>query len=206
MKSLGQMLSAACAIGLGLAATGTPDRAEAGVEPYLGDIMIVGFGFCPTGWTQASGQLVGIGQNQALFALLGTQFGGDGTTNFALPNLSGRITIGQGNGPNLSPHVAGQVAGSETKTMTLATMAAHSHVVNVNNEDGDLPGPGGKLLAAAPTGGSGNETIYSQQPPNVTMNPTMISAAGGSAPTNTQDPFLVLTHCIATSGSFPPRP
>lgn len=206
MKSLGQSLSVACALGLGLAVAATPDRAEAGIEPYLGDIMIVGFGFCPRGWAQANGQLVGIAQNQALFALLGTQFGGNGSTNFALPNLSGRITLGQGNGTGLSPHVAGEVAGSETKTMTLATMAAHSHVVNANNEDGDLPGPGGKLLAAAPTGGSGNETIYSDQPPNVTMNPAMIGMAGGSAPTNTQDPFLVLTHCIAMQGNFPPRP
>lgn len=198
--------AASLALGLTIGLVSAPGRAEAGTEAYLGDIMIVGFGYCPTGWAEAGGQLLPIQSNQALFALLGTQFGGNGTSNFALPNLSGRITIGQGTGTGLTPQVPGEMGGSETKVMTEATMAAHSHVVNANNLDGDLPGPGSKLLAAAPTGGTGNETIYSDQPPNVTMNPTMISPAGGGAAINTQDPYLVLTHCIATQGAFPSRP
>ena len=206
MGIFGKISSAACALSLTLGMISAPGQAKAGTDAYLGDIMIVGFGFCPRGWIQAGGQLLPIAQNQALFSLLGTQFGGDGRTNFGLPSLSGRIVIGQGTGPGLTPRVAGEMGGSENKTMTEATLPTHSHIVNANNEDGDLPGPGGKLLAAAPTGGTGNETIYSTQPPNVTMNPSMISATGGNTPINTQDPSLALIHCIATQGAFPSRP
>lgn len=194
-----------CTLTLTFGLGSSPNRAEAGIEPYLGDIMIVGFNFCPVGWAEAAGQLLPISQNQALFSLLGTQFGGDGVTTFALPDLRGRLTLGQGTGPGLTPRQAGQKIGTETKVMTEATMPAHSHVVNANNLDGNLPGPGSKLLAAAPTGGSGNETIYSQASPNVTMSAAMIGVTGGGAAINTQDPSLALYHCISTRGIFPPR-
>lgn len=194
-----------CALTLALGAVGAPDRAEAGFDPYLGDIMIVGFNFCPRGWAEAAGQLLPINQNQALYSLLGTQFGGDGVTTFALPDLRGRVTMGTGSGPGLTVRQIGARGGSETQTMTQATMPAHSHIVNANNADGDKPGPGGKLLAAAPTGGTGNETIYSQAAPNVTMNPSMIGANGAGASFSTQDPTLGLHHCISTQGLFPSR-
>ncbi|MBS8225781.1 phage tail protein [Vannielia litorea] len=179
--------------------------ARAGADPSLGDVMIVGFNFCPRGWAKAEGQLLPINQNQSLYSLLGTQFGGDGRTSFALPDLRGRFTMGQGSGAGLTPRTAGQKGGAETRTMTVAQMPAHSHSVNANNLDGDRPGPGGKLLAAAPTGGTGNETIYSQDAPNVTMNPTMIAHSGGSQAFPVVDPFLALTHCIAIQGIFPSR-
>jgi microcystin-dependent protein len=198
-------LAAVGMLGLTLGAAATPNQAEAGVDPYLGDIMIVSFNFCPSGWSQAAGQILPIAQNQALFSLLGTQFGGNGTTTFALPDLRGRITLGQGSGNGLTPRQSGQSFGSEVKMMTEATLPQHNHTVNANNQDGDLPGPGGKLLAAAPTGGTGNETIYSQANPNVTMSPAMISPAGSNAVISTQDPTLGLIHCIAVQGSFPPR-
>jgi len=207
MRYFGKSSAAAvCALSLSLGLTAIPDRADAGTEPYIGDIMIVGFGFCPRGWAPTNGQLLAISQNQAMFALLGTQFGGNGMTTFALPDLRGRITIGQGAGPGLTPHVAGQPGGADTTVMTQATMPSHSHAVNANNLDGDRPGPAGKLLAAAPTGGTGNETIYSEAAPNVTMNPAMISTTGSGAPISTGDPFLVLYHCIALQGLFPSRP
>lgn len=196
---------AACALALSMGLTLAPERAEAGIDPYLGDIMIVGFNFCPRDWAAADGQILQIATNQALYSLLGTTFGGDGRTTFALPDLRGRVVVGQGSGPGLTPRTPGQKGGSESNTMTVDTMAAHSHAVNANNLDGDKPGPGGKLLAAAPTGGSGNETIYSLASPNKTMNATMLGATGGGAAIGTQDPYLTVYHCIATQGQFPPR-
>ncbi len=187
------------------ALTTAPAPARAGAYPSLGDVMIVGFTFCPRGWARADGQLLPINSYQALFSLLGTQFGGDGRTTFALPDLRSRFTMGQGNGSSLTPRNAGQKGGTETATMTAATMASHNHLVNANNLDGDRPGPGGKLLAAAPTGGTGNETIYSQDTPNVTMNAAMISNTGGGQSFPVVDPFLALTHCIALQGTFPSR-
>lgn len=198
-------VSAVCALTLSAGLAIAPDRAEADTEPYLGDIMIVGFNFCPRSWAKAEGQILAINSNQSLFALLGTTYGGDGRTTFALPDLRGRVAIGQGNGPGLTSHTAGQRGGSEAKTMTESTMASHGHAVNANNLDGDKPGPGGKLLAAAPTGGTGNETIYSIAAPTVTMAAAMIGDTGGSGAINTQDPYLSLVHCIAMQGLFPPR-
>lgn len=198
-------VSAVCALTLSVGLASVPNRAAAEVDPYLGDIMIVGFNFCPRGWAAAEGQLLPINQNQALFSLLGTTFGGDGRSTFALPDLRSRVTMGQGSGPGLTTRTAGQRGGSETKFMTEATMPSHSHAVNANNLDGDKAGPGGKLLAAAPPGGMGNETIYSKEPPTRTMAAGMIGDTGGNTAIDTQDPFLSLYHCIALQGLFPPR-
>ncbi len=206
MKKLtNRVVSTACALALTLGFVSAPKPAEAGPDAYIGDIMIVGFNFCPRGWALADGQLLPISQNQALFSLLGTQFGGDGRTTFGLPDMRSRAAIGQGSGPALPTYRAGQVGGGEYTVMTTLTMPSHNHLVNANNLDGDKPGPGGKLLAAAPTGGTGNETIYSNQPANVTMNPTMIGNTGQNLPIYTQDPYLGLYHCIATVGIFPSR-
>lgn len=198
-------VSAVCALTLSIGLASAPNRAAADSDPYLGDIMIVGFNFCPRNWAKADGQILPINQNQSLYSLLGTQFGGDGHTTFALPDLRGRVTMGQGNGPSLTPRTAGQKGGSEARPMTVGTMPSHSHVVNANNLDGDRPGPGGKLLAAAPTGGAGNETIYSLGAPNVTMATGMIGNTGGNGAIGTQDPYLSLFHCIALQGQFPSR-
>lgn len=197
--------AAVCALALSAGLSFAPDRADAGVSPYLGDIMIVGFNFCPRSWLPANGQLLQISSNQALFSLLGTTYGGDGRVTFALPDLRGRVTMGQGSGQGLSPRGSGQQGGLSTKIMSQANMPTHTHAVNANNLDGDKPGPGGKLLAAAPTGGTGNETIYSLAAPNVTMNPAMLSTEGASAAITTQDPYLAVQHCIATQGQFPSR-
>lgn len=196
-------VSAVCALTLSVGLASAPNRAAADSDPFLGDIMIVGFSFCPRGWAEADGQLLPINSYQSLYALLGTQFGGDGRSTFALPDLRGRVTIGQGSGPARN---AGQRGGSEAKTMTVNTMASHSHAVNANNLDGDKAGPGNKLLAAAPTGGTGNETIYSTEAPTTTMAAVMIGNTGGNGPITTLDPYLSLVHCIALEGVFPSRP
>lgn len=196
------------AFGLGLAIIGilAPERAEAGLEPFIGDVIAVGYDFCPRGWMSAEGQILPISSNTALFSLIGTTYGGNGTSTFGLPDLRGRGAMGQGTGPGLSPRSQGQMIGAEAVTLTANQMPSHNHAVNANNLDGNLPGPGAKLLAAAPPSGVGSETIYSDQAPTVTMSPLMIGISGQSQPFNVEDPALVMRYCIAMQGVFPSRP
>lgn len=196
----------AFALALSATLTALPEQAAAGAEPYIGDIVAVGFNFCPRGWARTDGQLLPISSNTALFSLIGTTYGGDGRTTFGLPDLQGRIAMGQGTGPGLTPRTQGQKLGVEATVLTVNELPSHSHAVNANNLDGDRPGPGGKLLAAAPPSGTGSETIYSDQDPTRTMAPAMIANAGQSQPLSVQDPFLATTYCIATIGVYPSRP
>jgi len=174
-------------------------------EPFIGQIYLTGFNFAIRGFALAEGQLLPIAQNTALFSLLGTIYGGDGRTSFALPDLRGRCALGQGTGPGLSTKRLGERGGSETNTMTVSQMPSHHHAVRATNSDGDKPGPGGKLLAAAPPGGAGTETIYSLDPPSKTMADSMISHTGNGLPQNNMQPFLVLNYQIALTGLFPSR-
>lgn len=193
---------------LALAATfsSAPEQAAAGTNPYLGDIVAVGEVFCPRGWASTEGQLLPISSYSALFSLIGTTYGGDGRTNFGLPDLRGRRAMGQGNGLGLTSRQQGQKFGSEALILSGAQLPSHSHAVNANNLDGDKAGPSGKLLAAAPPSGTGSETIYSDQGPTAQMSPQMIASAGGSQPFNVEDPYLVVRYCIALEGTFPSRP
>ncbi|WP_146591332.1 phage tail protein [Puniceibacterium confluentis] len=206
MKYLKKVLCATASL-LALAApiSAVPDRAAAGANPYLGDIIAVGYTFCPRGWTSAEGQLLSINSFQALFSLLGTTYGGDGRTTFGLPDLRGRVAMGQGFGPGLSPRYEGQKFGAETRVLSVNQMPVHSHAVNANNLDGDKAGPGDKLLAAAPPSGTGSETIYSDKPHDRQMSTEMISTVGGNQPLGIQDPYLALRYCIALQGIFPSR-
>lgn len=190
---------------LATAAFFAPGVASADADPLIGEIMQVGFTFCPRGWLEANGALLSIASNTALFSLYGTTYGGDGRTTFALPDLRGRFPMGWGSGPGLPPKNLGQRGGSETQTLAVAQMPAHGHAVNANNLDGDKPGPGGKLLAAAPNGGTGEETIYSSEPATVTMSPSMIANTGGSQPFSVMNPYLVMRFCIAVVGTYPSR-
>ncbi len=198
--------SALAGLAVGAALASGSDRAEAGIEPYVGDIVAVAYTYCPYGWVEANGQTLMIAQNPALFSLYGTTYGGNGTSTFGLPDLRARAAMGQGNGAGLTPRVQGEVFGSQTQTLTAGQLPSHSHSVNATNSDGDFAGPAGKLLAAAPNGGSGNETIYSDQPANRTMSPEMIANSGSGMPISTQDPSLVLRYCVAVQGVFPQRP
>lgn len=190
-----------------LAATfsATPDPAAAGPDPYIGDIVSVGFNFCPRGWASAEGQLLPIASNTALFSLIGTTYGGDGRTSFGLPDLRGRIAASQGSGPGLTPRSQGSMIGAEGVTLSAGQLPAHSHAVNANNLDGDKGGPGGKVLAAAPPSGTGSETIYSDQPATRQISAEMIATTGGSASFNVEDPYLVMQYCIALEGLYPSR-
>ncbi|MEL7252738.1 MAG: tail fiber protein [Pseudomonadota bacterium] len=186
--------------------TAMPNKVAADSEPFLGEMKIVGYNFCPRGWAEANGQLLPIAQNQALFSILGTIYGGDGRTTFALPDLRGRVVLSRGAGPGLSSFFQSAKAGSETANMAANNMPAHNHRVNANNKNGDKGGPKGKLLAAAPPGGTGNETIYNSEPADARrMNPSMISSTGQSASFDVTDPGLGILHCIALQGIFPSR-
>lgn len=183
-----------------------PGKAMAGYDPYIGDIIAVGYTYCPPSWISAEGQLLPIRQFTALFSLIGVTYGGDGTSTFGVPDLRGRAAMGQGSAPNLTPRQQGDMPGAENQTLTADQIPSHSHAVNANNRDGNLPGPGSKLLAAAPPSGLGSETIYSDQAPNRMMSAAMIASSGLSQPFNVQDPSTVMRYCIATQGLFPPRP
>lgn len=184
----------------------TAHQAAADSQPYIGEISQMGVTqFCPQGMMSAEGQILSISENDALFSLIGTYYGGDGRTTFALPDLRGRLPIGTGSGPGLATVNISSKAGQENVTLTQANLAPHSHTVNATNSDGNFPGPGDKLLAAAPSGGAGAETIYSDQAANVQMSAEMIAPSGGGQPLNVQDPTQTIRYCIAITGVYPSR-
>jgi microcystin-dependent protein len=181
-------------------------------EPFLGQISIFSFSFPPKGWALCNGQLLPINQNQALFSLLGTQYGGNGTMNFALPNFQGQVAMGMGNGAGLTPRPIGQTGGEQNHTLTPNEMPLHSHAPNYTGTANSLT-PGGNLWAPDPNGNitfatSGNEAM-AVQALGANGNPTgplpAINKAGGSQPHNNMAPSLVLNFCIAMQGIFPSR-
>jgi microcystin-dependent protein len=162
-------------------------------EPFLSEIRIMSFVFPPKGWALCNGQLLPINQNQALFSLLGTTFGGDGRTNFALPDLRGRVPIHVGSG-----HVLGERGGQQAHTLTNAEMPTHTHQAHAVAADGSLVIPGGNLPAkAAPA------NPYHAPTDLAAMNPAVVSNVGGSQPHQNMQPFLTLSFCIALLGIFP---
>jgi microcystin-dependent protein len=161
--------------------------------PYIGQISIFSFNFAPKGWALCNGQLLPINQNQALFSILGTTYGGNGQNNFALPNMQGRTPVYVGKGFNL-----GQPGGEENHTLIMSEMVQHTHpaaggpVASLVTGNGNLPGA------------NTTKPFYSNTT-NTTMNPAVINNVGGSQPHNNLSPFLVLNICIALQGIFPSR-
>jgi microcystin-dependent protein len=175
-------------------------------EAFLGEIRMFGFNFAPQGWAFCNGQLLSISQFDAVFALLGTTYGGNGVSTFGLPNFQSRVPIHQGQGFGLSPYVIGAFGGVENVTLTVGQTAAHTHLVYA---DGDVPSnnspsPSGNALATFATGGDIYATAAGLKKA-VTMNPLMIAAAGGGQPHPNIQPFLVVNFCIALVGVFPSR-
>lgn len=198
--------SALSILALSVSLGAAPNTAKAESDPFVGEVVPMGiFGFCPRGYASAEGQLLAISQNDALFSLLGTMYGGDGRTTFGLPDLRSRTPVGTGTGPGLSTVRQGSNYGNETTTLNQLNLAPHSHAVNATNADGNLPGPGGKILAAAPSNGVGSETIYSDQPATVSMSSSMISPNGSSIGFGHIDPTSVIRYCIALFGVYPSR-
>ncbi|HJS50915.1 MAG TPA: tail fiber protein [Pyrinomonadaceae bacterium] len=158
--------------------------------PFLGEIRMFSFNFPPKGWGLCNGQLLPINQNQALFALLGTMYGGNGQTNFALPNLRGRTPISAGGG-----HTQGEAAGSEAVTITMSQMPAHNHGVLAGNVAANASSPANNFSAQ-------NAGAYSLNP-NAAMSPATVTPVGGSQAHQNMGPYLVISFCIALQGIFP---
>ena len=160
-------------------------------EPFIGEVKIISWNFPPKGWAFCNGQLLPINQNQALFSILGTTYGGNGQTNFALPNLQGRTAIHVGNG-----FTPGESGGEAGHTLTLQELPAHNHILQGTAANGDTPLPA--TLANA-------NNLYSTAPPNTALTPGSIGNAGGSQPHDNESPYLVLNFVIALQGIFPSR-
>ncbi|MES2112207.1 MAG: tail fiber protein [Bacteroidota bacterium] len=176
------------------------------MEPYVGQISMFGGNFAPRGWQMCNGQLLAISQWSALFSILGTTYGGDGVTTFALPNLQSRIPIHWGSGPGLSPYAIGEITGSESVTLTSQQMPMHNHLVNANSQAATQSTPGTFLLALSndPAASTVINT-YTDAAADSTMNPAMIMPAGGSQPHNNIQPVLAITFIIALEGVYPSR-
>ncbi len=172
-------------------------------NPFVAEIRIFAGNFAPTGWALCNGQLMPISQNTALFSLLGTTYGGDGRSNFALPNLQGSAPMQAGPGPGLSLRDLGETGGEQTVTLLVTEMPAHSHTVLAAGS-GALPSPANNVWASGLKGHPGS---YAASNPvsNVQMNPSGISITGSNLPHNNMPPFLGLTFIIALQGVFPAR-
>src|SRR5271170_1181314 len=155
------------------------------METYLGTILMVGFNFAPVGWALCNGQLLSIAQNTALFSLLGTTYGGDGRSTFALPNLQSRVPIHQGQGTGLSPYTIGQVGGTENVTLLSAQMPSHNHLIAINNTPGASADPTNNIQAEAASGDPRNPTLMSQFTNSAstgTMAANAVTIAGNNQP------------------------
>ena len=168
-------------------------------EPYLGEIRLVSFAFAPRGWALCNGQLLQINQNQALFAILGTTYGGNGTTNFALPNLQGAVPMHF----DLNSTPLGQSAGEELHSLAAFEMPAHSHGLLASADFANTAIPGGAVPAAKPRGG---QNIYAPPgSPATPMHPAAIAVTGGNQPHENRQPYLTMNFIMAMAGIFPSR-
>jgi microcystin-dependent protein len=171
-------------------------------NPFVAEIRMFGFNFAPTGWAFCDGQLMPISQNTALFSLLGTFYGGDGKSTFALPDLQGSTPLSSGQGSGLSQYFLGQQSGSEFVTLIQSEIPVHNHTVKADADDpGDLQGP----TPARALARSGGGFAYVSGPLNAQFAPETLSIAGGSLPHNNMMPYLTMNFCIAMQGVFPPR-
>ena len=161
-------------------------------EPFLSEIRLMSFGFAPRGWALCNGQLLPINQNQALFSLLGTTFGGDGRVNFALPDLRDRTPIHVGSG-----HTLGERGGEQAHTLSIAESPAHVHLLNASMADANAVLPGGNVLAKAP------QQVYGPANNLVALNPGTVTTVGGSQAHLNLQPFLTINSSIALQGIFP---
>jgi microcystin-dependent protein len=170
-------------------------------DPFVAEIRIFGFGFAPQGWAFCDGQILPISQNTALFSLLGTTYGGDGKSTFALPNLQGSVPLHAGDSPGGSSYDLGQQGGAETVTLLQSEVPPHTHVMNASAAEAGATSPEGQLFAA----GQGIAQ-YAAPGTGSTLSPQTVAPAGGDQPHNNMQPSLTLSFCIALQGVFPPRP
>jgi len=168
-------------------------------DPFLGQIGLFSFAFAPKGWAFCNGQILSIAQNQALFSLLGTTYGGDGITTFGLPNLQGRAAVSQGQGPGLSPYSLGQVGGATAHTLIAAQIPGHTHSAATSSDTTQLS-PQGHYWAPNKQGNATYAAVASG-----TMSANAIESTGGGQPHQNMQPNLALNFCIALVGVYPSR-
>jgi microcystin-dependent protein len=179
------------------------------MDPYLGEIRMVGFNYEPQGWAFCNGQTMQIRSNTALYALLGTQFGGDGVNTFALPDLRGRVPVHQGQGSGRQPYPMGQSGGVESVTLQIPQIPAHSHGVNADATLGSTSAPSGANLAQTenPAGDTPFNSFTTGSPASpVQLSGGTIALQGGSQPHENRQPYQTVNFIIALQGIFPPRP
>lgn len=173
------------------------------MDPFVAEIRIFPFNFAPKGWAFCDGQILPLSQNTALFSLLGTTYGGDGKSNFALPNMQGNAPMHPGQGPGLSPHDLGETGGSDTVTLIESEIPSHSHSLMSSTTNSSKPSPGGNALARVT--GASPYVAGTPAPPLVQFSSNALAPAGGDQPHNNMQPYLTLNFCIALQGVFPPR-
>jgi microcystin-dependent protein len=204
VKSRKSIAILATVAALGSAAALQPKEVQA-ADPFIAEIIMFGGNFNPRGWAFCDGQLLPIAQNTALFSLLGTTFGGDGRTNFALPDLRGRVAMHPGSGAGLTPRSLGEKGGTETNTLSVLNLPAHNHAATLHASSGagNVPDPAGSVLAK-----KNRTNIYNNSAtPDVTMNSASVTTAntGGGQAVNNVQPFLAVNYIIALTGTFPSR-
>lgn len=176
-------------------------------QPYIGEIRLFGGNFAPRDWFFCNGQILSIAEYETLYALIGTTYGGDGVQTFALPDLRGRLAVGEGTGPGLTPRVIGESSGTEQVTLTVQQIPGHSHAALATTAAGNLPGPTSAAVPASPSGA--NSTLYSipGTTPFAYQNflPGTIGVTGGNQPHTNLMPSLCVSFIIATAGVFPSR-
>ncbi|MBK8475358.1 MAG: phage tail protein [Opitutaceae bacterium] len=170
-------------------------------DPFVAEIRIFPFNFAPKGWAWCDGQLLPLSQNTALFSLLGTTYGGNGKSNFALPDLQGRAAMHPGQGPGLSLHDLGETGGSDTVSLLESEIPSHSHTLRARNDQADTPKPSASSLAHPTTATYQTVTNSALVP----MAPAALAPAGGDQPHNNLQPYPTFYFCIAMQGVFPPR-
>lgn len=176
------------------------------MDEYIGIIKIFAGNFAPRGWAFCDGQLLSISQNSALFSILGTTYGGNGQTTFALPDLRGRAPIGSRQGPGLTNYSLGEMGGAEAVTLATTQIPLHSHTLNVNNGKAGVAVPTTSSSIAAPVDINGDAANgFSQTAPNTQISPASIGATGGNQPHENMAPYLALNYIICLQGIFPSR-
>lgn len=174
-------------------------------EPFIGEIRMFGFNFAPRNWATCDGQLLPISQNTALFSILGTTYGGDGKSNFRLPNMQGSTPLQSGQGSGLTYRPLGESGGSPTVTLQPGELPSHTHTLQCASVSADQTSPANDVPAAG--AGQRGAAFYADAPGNASpMKPGIVSTSGGNAPHNNMPPYLALNFCIALQGIYPPRP
>lgn len=168
-------------------------------EPFIGEVTMFGFNYSPRGYAFCNGQLLPIAQNQALFSILGTTYGGNGTQTFGLPDLQGKSPMHVGQGPGLSPVALGQTGGESSHTLLLSEMPTHSHLVTASSVAADLSLPTSNYFA------TGGQSVYSSAAADVALSSAALTSIGGNQGHNNMPPYSVLNFCIALVGTFPSR-